>query len=81
VEGRLFTLVDADDYDGIFAWGMEITHPEGRAAVIYRWDPTTRQSTQGVHSSAERARILYSRVAGVPLVLCDVESAASAFTS
>jgi hypothetical protein len=71
VHGRLFTLVDADDHDGIFAWGMEITHPDGRAAVIYRWDPTTRQSTQGVHDSAERARLLYSRLAGVPLALLD----------
>lgn len=36
MQGRLFTLVSEDD--GIFAWGMEITHPDGRAAVIYRWD-------------------------------------------
>jgi hypothetical protein len=69
VEGRLFTLVDAAEYDDIFAWGMEITHPDGRAAVIYRWDPTTRQSTQGVHSSAAGARVLYSRLAGVSLTL------------
>lgn len=69
MEGRLFTLVDEDDHDGIFAWGMEITHPDGRAAVIYRWDPTTRQSTQGVHDSAERARVLYSRLAGVSLTV------------
>jgi hypothetical protein len=69
VQGRLFTLVDEDDHDGIFAWGMEITHSDGCAAVIYRWDPATRQSTQGVHDSAERARILYSRLTGVPLTV------------
>lgn len=67
MQGRLFTLVSEDD--GIFAWGMEITHPDGCAAVIYRWDPTTRQSTQGVHDSAERARVLYSRLAGVSLTV------------
>jgi hypothetical protein len=73
MHGRLFTLTSEDD--GIFAWGMEITHPDGRAAVIYRWDPATRQSTQGVHSSAEGARVLYSRIAGVPLALVDAEPA------
>lgn len=75
MHGRLFTLVSEDDNDGIFAWGMEITHPDGCAAVIYRWDPATRQSTQGVHSSAEGARVLYSRIAGVPLALVDAEPA------
>jgi hypothetical protein len=73
MDGRLFTLVSEDDHEGIFAWGMEITHPGGRTAVIYRWDPTTRQSTQGVHSSAEGARVLYSRIAGIPLALVDAE--------
>lgn len=75
MHGRLFTLVTDEDHDSIFAWGMEITHSDGCAAVIYRWDPTTRQSTQGVHSSAEGARILYSLVAGVPLALVDAEPA------
>lgn len=75
MHGRLFTLVSEDE--GIFAWGMEITHPDGRAAVIYRWDPNTRQSTQGVHGSAEGARVLYSRMAGVPLMLVDTEPALS----
>lgn len=76
MQGRLFTLVDADDYDGIFAWCMEITHPDGRAAVVYRWDPITRRTTQGVHGSAEGARVLYSRLAGVNLVLLDADSPA-----
>jgi hypothetical protein len=75
MHGRLFTLVSEDE--GIFAWGMEIRHPDGCAAVIYRWDPTTRQSTQGVHGSAEGARVLYSRMAGVPLMLVDTEPALS----
>jgi hypothetical protein len=56
VEGRLFTLVDAAEYDDIFAWGMEITHPDGRAAVIYRWDPTTRQSTLRESTAPRRGR-------------------------
>ena len=78
MQGRLFTLVSEYDDDGIFAWGMEITHPGGCATVIYRWDPATRQSTQGIHGSAEGARVLYSRIAGVPLALVDAEPA---FTS
>lgn len=73
MQGRLFTLVTAEVgtevHDGIFAWGMEITHQDGCAAVIYRWDPGARQSTQGVHRCAEGARLLYSRAAGMPLAL------------
>jgi hypothetical protein len=82
VEGRLFTLVSADDYGRIFAWGMEITHDDGSAAVIYRWDPMSQKSTHGVHSSAEGARGLYSRVAEVPLVLVwmEVERLSAALT-
>jgi hypothetical protein len=48
---------------------MEIAHPGGSAAVIYRWDPNTHSSTHGIHASAEGARALYSRGAGVSLVL------------
>ena len=66
MHGRLFTLVSSGD---IFAWGMEIAHADEHAAVIYRWDPCTKQSTHGIHSSAEVARLLYSRGAGVPLDL------------
>jgi hypothetical protein len=62
-------LVSAEERDGIFAWGMEIAHPGGSAAVVYRWDPHTRSSTHGIHDTAEGARALYSRGAGVSLVL------------
>jgi hypothetical protein len=36
VIGRLFTLVNADDHDLIFTWGMEITDEQGSHAVLYR---------------------------------------------
>jgi hypothetical protein len=62
-------LVSAEDYDAIFAWGMEITHRDECEAVIYRRDPTTRYATHGVHESAESARVLYSRLIGMPLAL------------
>jgi hypothetical protein len=75
VHGRLFTLVSSADHDEIFAWGMEITHDDGHAAVIYRWNPCTKQSTHGIHSSAEGARALYSLSAGEPLDLLDAEGA------
>jgi hypothetical protein len=67
VRGRLFTLAEKDD--GIFAWGMEITHHEGSAVVTYRYDPDTQKSAHSVHESADRARLLCSRLAGVPLIL------------
>jgi hypothetical protein len=80
VQGRLFTLVSSTDQDEIFAWGMEITHADGHAAVIYRWNPCTKQSTHGIHGSAEGARLLYSRAAGVPLLLLDAEGTEPALT-
>lgn len=67
MHGRLFTLITAD-YSAIYAWGMEITHEAGCTAVIYRWDPTTREPMFGTHPSAEEARELYSRLLHTPLI-------------
>lgn len=70
MHGRLFTLISADNNDdGIFAWGIEITHQDSCEAVTYRRDPESRQATHGVHNSAETARDQYSRLIQVPLTL------------
>jgi hypothetical protein len=69
VQGRLFALVSAENYDRIFGWGIEITHRDEREAVIYRRDPTTRRAMHAVHESAEAARACYTRLLPVELAL------------
>jgi hypothetical protein len=55
MEGRLFTLVSADNEQNVFAWGMEITTPDEQEAVTYCRNPVTNQTVFGLHSNAESA--------------------------
>ena len=55
MEGRLFTLVSADNEENVFAWGMEITTPDEQEAVTYCRNPVTNQTVFGLHSNAESA--------------------------
>lgn len=55
MEGRLFTLVSADNEEYVFAWGMEITTSDVQEAVTYCRNPVTNQTVFGLHSNAESA--------------------------
>jgi hypothetical protein len=55
MEGRLFTLVSADNEENVFAWGMQITTPDVQEAVTYCRNPVTNQTVFGLHSNAESA--------------------------
>ena len=75
MNGALFTLVDTDNRNRVFAWGMEIvesqwdTNAEDRVAVIYRRDLDGGRATHGTHGSAEAARAFYSRLLPIDLDL------------
>lgn len=55
MEGRLFTLVNAENEADVFAWGMQITMDDGQEAVTYCRNPVTNQTVFGLHSDAESA--------------------------
>lgn len=59
MEGRLFTLVSADNEEYVFAWGMEITTSLDQEAVTYCRNPVTNQTVFGLHSNAESALARY----------------------
>jgi hypothetical protein len=59
MEGRLFTLVNAEDEDQVFAWGMEITTPSEQEAVTYCRNPITNQTVFGLHRNAQSALLRY----------------------
>lgn len=61
MEGRLFTLVDAENELQVFAWGMEISTAYDREAIIYSRDPTTNQTFFGLHTTAESALKRYGK--------------------
>lgn len=68
MEGRLFTLVSADDEDNVFAWGMEITTSYEQEAVTYCRHPVTNQTVFGLHSNAESALRRYGTTFQLRLV-------------
>ncbi len=68
MHGRLFTLVNADNENQVFAWGMEISTRDDREAVIYRRNPVTNQTFFGVHSTAESALRRYGSTCQLRLV-------------
>ncbi len=55
MEGRLFTLVNAENEADVFAWGMQITTAHEQEAVTYCRNPVTNQTVFGLHSNAESA--------------------------
>lgn len=73
MEGRLFTLVNAENEMQVFAWGMEISTPYEKEAVIYRRNPATNQSFFGVHTDAEAALRRHGRRRQLRLVWEDEE--------
>lgn len=68
MEGRLFTLVSADDDNNVFAWGMEITTPTEQEAVTYCRNPITNQTVFGLHRDAEAALRRYGSTLQLRLV-------------
>jgi hypothetical protein len=68
MEGRLFTLVSADNEENVFAWGMEITTPDEQEAVTYCRNPVTNQTVFGLHSNAESALRRYGTTFQLRLV-------------
>ncbi|HEV2780090.1 MAG TPA: hypothetical protein VGX25_11915 [Actinophytocola sp.] len=67
MDAKLFTLVNAENDNEIFAWGMEISDETRTEAVLYRWDPQIGQAATGLHRSAEAARALWDRIAPMEL--------------
>jgi hypothetical protein len=68
MEGRLFTLVSANDETQVFAWGMQITTATEQEAVTYCRHPTTTQTVFGLHANAESALWRYSKTLQLRLV-------------
>jgi hypothetical protein len=68
MEGRLFTLVSADDDEMVFAWGMQITTPTEEEAVTYCRNPVTNQTVFGLHRNAESALLRYGTALQLRLV-------------
>ena len=68
MEGRLFTLVSAEDDQHVFAWGMQITTPSEQEAVTYCRNPITNQTVFGLHSNAESALRRYGTTLQLRLV-------------
>lgn len=68
MEGRLFTLVSADNEENVFAWGMQITTPDEQEAVTYCRNPVTNQTVFGLHSNAESALRRYGTTFQLRLV-------------
>jgi len=61
MEGKLFTLVNAENEAQVFAWGMEISTTQDREAIVYRRNPATNQTFFGVHATAESALRRYGK--------------------
>ena len=68
MEGRLFTLVSAEDEAMVFAWGMQITTSTEQEAVTYCRNPITNQTVFGLHSDAESALRRYGKTLQLRLV-------------
>jgi hypothetical protein len=68
MEGRLFTLVSAENDGQVFAWGMQITTPDEQEAVTYCRNPVTNQTVFGLHSNAESALRRYGMTLQLRLV-------------
>jgi hypothetical protein len=68
MEGRLFTLVSAEDDANVFAWGMEITTATEQEAVTYCRNPITNQTQFGLHRNAESALLRYGTTVQLRLV-------------
>ncbi|MFL6119902.1 hypothetical protein [Actinophytocola sp.] len=68
MEGRLFTLVSADDETMVFAWGLQITTPTEQEAVTYCRNPVTNQTVFGLHANAESALRRYGATFQLRLV-------------
>jgi hypothetical protein len=68
MQGRLFTLVTADEDEHVFAWGMEITTTTEQEAVTYSRNPLTNQTMFGLHTNAESALRRYSRTYQLRLI-------------
>lgn len=68
MEGRLFTLVSAEDDNNVFAWGMQITTPTEQEAVTYCRNPITNQTVFGLHRDAESALRRYGSTLQLRLV-------------
>jgi hypothetical protein len=65
---RLFTLTSAEDEYEIYMVGIDM----GDEAIVYRRALQGEKSHFGVHTSAESALKLYSRVTDLQLVWDDV---------
>ena len=73
MDGRLFTVVSAEDDRNIFAWGMEIADEDRTEAITYRRNPITGKCLFGVYSSAENALRRYNKMAPMAIVWEDEE--------
>jgi hypothetical protein len=68
MEGRLFTLVSAENEADVFAWGMQITTQDVQEAVTYCRNPVTNQTVFGLHANAESALRRYGTTFQLRLV-------------
>jgi len=68
MDGRLFALVDEEVQEHVIGWGIEITDPDDREAVVFFRDPQTGRRSYGVHDSAEAALRCWTRVGPMALV-------------
>lgn len=68
MKARLFTLVNAENADDVFAWGMEITTPTEQEAVTYCRNPHTSRTVFGLHRNAESALRRYGTTFQLRLV-------------
>lgn len=68
MKARLFTLVNAENDDDVFAWGMEITTSTEQEAVTYCRNPVTSQTVFGLHRNAESALRRYGMTFQLRLV-------------
>lgn len=60
MEPQLFALVNADDHDAIYCYGVDT----GEEAFTFRRDPDTRKTLTGIWSSMDSAFSRTSRMVG-----------------
>ncbi|GAB3435175.1 hypothetical protein [Actinophytocola sediminis] len=69
-----FVLVNAENPDQVFAYGLDIDLPSGRDVITFRRDADGR-SMFGVHQSVETAHRRFNMITPLDLVWDDAGSA------
>jgi hypothetical protein len=73
MDAMLFSLVNSEDCREVYAWGMELwydepgTGTERRVATVFVPGVRDGKDFHSVHSSAENARAIYSRILPINL--------------